>query len=160
MIHVIEKVELDVPVATAWEWLSDLERLVTVNEFHVTARFETEQRSGVGARMIVNHKFGYGPIFPRLTRITHWEAPKRIGWVEIDPAHPKLSFPHSQQFRLEPLPDDTTLLINELRGSLNSPVGNTLADATAQKMLVARVVRHECVYLKEQIEKFCSALKV
>lgn len=154
MIHVIEKIELNVPIDKVWEWLSDLERLVTVNEFHMSMRFETEERRGVGTRMLVNHRFGYGPIFPRLTRVTHWEAPRRIGWVEIDPARPKVSFPHSQQFRLEPLKDNTTLLTNELRGSLNSPLGTKLADTLVQKGVVARVVRRECNYLKKQIEIF------
>lgn len=154
MIHTIEKVRLEVPLAVAWEWLSDLERLVTVNEFHVSARFENEQRSGVGMRLMVNHRFGVGPLLPRLTRVTHWEAQKRIGWVEIDPANPKFSFPHSQQFYLETSGENATLLTNELRGSLNSPIGNKLADDAAQKLVVARVVHRECLFLKAQIEKF------
>src|SRR5262249_34578954 len=109
-------------------------------------------------RLIVNHRFGAGPVFPRLTRITHWEAPKRIGWVEIDPSHPKFSFPHSQQFSLEVLDENTTILTNELRGSLNSPLGNKFADDAAQKIVVARVIHRECLYLKEQIERFVVEL--
>jgi hypothetical protein len=151
IIHVVEQVRLDVPVAVAWVWLADLERLVTVNMFHCGTRFAGPQRRGAGTRLWVDHRFFAGPIFPRLVRITHWEEPRRIGWVEIDPAHPRYFFPHSEQFRLAPLGPAATLLTDEIRGSLNLPVFERPADQLLTWLTVRRAVRRQCAYFAHHI---------
>jgi hypothetical protein len=152
IIHVVEQVRLEVPVAVAWAWLADLERLVTVNMFHCGARYEGAQRRGAGTRLVVDHRFFAGPVFPRLVRITHWEEPRRIGWVEIDPAHARYFFPHSEQFRLTPLGPDTTLLTDEIRGSLNLPIGERPADRLLTWLTVRRAVQRQCIYFARQIQ--------
>ena len=139
------------PVAVAWEWLADLERLVTVNMFHCGARFAGPQRQGTGTRLWVDHRFGAGPIFRRLVRTTHWEEPRRIGWVEIDPAHPRYFFPHSEQFWLAPLGPDATLLTDEIRGSLNLPIFERPADRMLAGLTVRRAVRRQCAYFVRHI---------
>jgi hypothetical protein len=151
IIHVVEQVRLEVPVAVAWAWLADLERLVAVNMFHCGARFDGSQRQGAGTRLWVDHRFFAGPIFPRLVRITHWEELRRIGWVEIDPAHPRYFFPHSEQFRLTPLGPDTTLLTDEIRGSLNLPVFERSADRLLAWLTVRRAMRRQCACFARQI---------
>lgn len=152
-MYVVEKIELEVPVVVAWNWLSNLERLVTANLFHQATRFEGEQRQGVGTKVWLEHGLKFGPTLPCLARVTHWEEQKRLGWVEIDPAHPKGLFPHSQQFRLEVMGETHTLLIDELRGSLNLNVGGRLLDNAFAKYWVGWVLRQECHYLKKEIEK-------
>ena len=139
------------PVAVAWEWLADLERLVTVNMFHCGARLAGPQRQGTGTRLWVDHRFGAGPIFRRLVRTTHWEEPRRIGWVEIDPAHPRYFFPHSEQFWLAPLGPDATLLTDEIRGSLNLPIFERPADRMLAGLTVRRAVRRQCAYFMRHI---------
>ena len=140
------------PVAVACAWLADLEWLVTVNMFHCGARFDGPQRRGVGTRLWVDHRFVAGPIFPRLVRITHWEEPRRIGWVEIEPAHPRYFFPHSEQFRLTPLGPNATLLTDEIRGSLNLPIGERPADRLLTWLTVRRAVRRQCACFARQIQ--------
>ena len=149
MIHVLERVRLDAPLAVAWAWLSDLERLLTVNLFHAAAFVVDPPRAGLRVRL--DHRWGPSPTFYRQARLTHWEPLRRIGWVEIEPRHPKGAFPHSQQITLAPLGAHATLLTNELRGSLNLPFVKRPADRLAQRLIVAPVVRRECAYLRAHI---------
>lgn len=151
MIHVVEKTQLDVPISVAWAWLSDLERLTTVGIFHRKARFEGEQRRGVGTRLVVDHGFGVGPVLPRRVRVTHWEEPHRIRWTEVGEPLRKYAFPHSQEFRLEPLSENLTLLTDEVRGTFNLPLVRALTDRTLEVLLTRRAVRRECADLKEMI---------
>ena len=162
MIHVVERARLDVPIDVAWTFLSDLERLATVNLFHRTARFAGGQRAGARARFMLDHGLPRGPVRPRLVRITHWEERRRIRWTEVDPSHPRYLFPHSQEFRLEPLVENATLLTDEVRGTLNLPVFLAWADKVLEALLVRRVVRLECATLKKQIDGWrhsCTALR-
>lgn len=152
MIYAKEQVRLDVPVEEAWKRLSDLQWLVTVNMFHHRARFEGKQRSGAGTRITVYHRLFGGPPWARYVRVTHWEEPVRIGWVETDSINLRHFFPHSQQFTLRPLGPGATLLTDEVRGSLNLPLVERLADRLAQNSLVKRAVRKECLRLKRDIE--------
>lgn len=156
MLYVRESLRIEAPVAVAWAWISDLERLMTVNEFHVAMRFETEQRRGKGTRAVIDHSFFGSAPQPRPARITHWEEGKGIGWVETHPVNPRRNFPHSSQFRLEALSEGATLLTDELRGSLNLPFAGGLADRLLRDLLAARLVRKECAYLKEHIEEFAA----
>jgi hypothetical protein len=150
VIRVLERVRLDVPPAVAWAWLSDLERLLTVNLFHAAA-FVPAGPPRPGVRVRLDHRWGPGPTFHRQARLTHWEPLRRVGWVEIEPRHPKGAFPHSQQITLAPLGAHATLLTNELRGSLNLPFIKRPADRLAQRLIVAPVVRRECAYLRAHI---------
>lgn len=151
-MHVIKTVQLEVPIETAWEWLSNLEQLVKVNLLHQEAVFEGNQREGVGTVLRIGHGMGKRWTMPRLARITHWQALEGIGWVEIDPARPKTAFPHSQQFRLSKLNANTTLLTDELRGSLNLPVAGKLADSLMARLWIPWVLAKECAYVKKQLE--------
>lgn len=156
MLYVRESVRIEVPVAIAWAWISDLERLMTVNDFHVAMRFESDQRRGKGTRTVIDHSFFGGAPQPRPARITHWEEGKGIGWVETDARDPKRNFPHSSQFRLEAVSEGATVLTDELRGSMNLPFAGGLADRLLRDLLAARLVRKECAFLKEHIEEFAA----
>jgi len=151
MIYVREHVQLSVPVATAWDWLSNLEWLVTVNVFHQAARFAGEQRLGVGTRLVVDHGFSRGPFVPRLLRVTHWDEGRRIRWTEVDPSARKYLFPHAQQFSLSPIGENLTLLTDELRGTLNLPVLGGLVDKLLERAIVQWAVRRECACIRRQL---------
>lgn len=151
MIHVVETTELNVPLDVAWEWLSDLERLTTVGVFHRAARFDGARRSGVGARLIVDHGLAVGPALPRLVRITHWEARRRIRWTEVGEPLRKYAFPHSQEFRLAPLTASATLLTDEVRGTFNLPVVRGPTDRLLETLLTRPAVRLECRALRRAI---------
>jgi hypothetical protein len=99
----------------------------------------------------VHHRLFGGPAWARYVRITHWEECVRIGWVETDSISVRYMFPHSQQFRLESLGPSATLLTDVVRGSLNMPVGEHLFDRLAQKLLVERAVRRECLLIKRAL---------
>lgn len=153
MIAATGKVCINRPIEEVWGRLSDLEWLVTVNMFHHRARFETSQKSGKGTRLVVYHRLFGGPAWARYVRITHWEECVRIGWVETDSINRRHIFPHSQQFRLRSLGPSATLLIDEVRGSLNMPLGERLFDRVAQKLLVGRAVRQECALFKRELSQ-------
>jgi ligand-binding SRPBCC domain-containing protein len=159
MLHILQSVRIEVPVEIAWAWISDLERLTQVNAFHVSMRFETEQRQGKGTRMLIEHSFFGSAPEPRLARVTHWEEGTGIGWVETSLEDPRNNFPHSSQYRLEALPDGATLVSDELRGSLNLRYLGKVVDKLMQEVVVSRVMRRECVYLKTQIEAFAAGWK-
>jgi hypothetical protein len=143
MIKVVEQLELAVPQAVVWTWMSDLAQLIQADPLHVAVHFETAPPYGVGTRVMVDHNFGWGQLFPRLLRVTHWEPLERISWVEIDPKQPRYNFPHSEHFRLRARDAQSTLIVNEVRGSLNSPWFHQTIDALAQRLIVRRVVRHQ-----------------
>jgi len=151
MIHVVETIRLNVPVDVAWEWLVDLERLTTIGVFHRVARFDRERRPGVGTRLIVDHGFAVGPALPRLVRITHWEERRRIRWTEVGDPLRRYAFPHSQEFRLEPLPTGATLLTDEVRGTFNLPLVRGPTDRLLEVLLTRPAVRLECLALKRTI---------
>ena len=109
------------------------------------------RRSGVGARLIVDHGFALGPALPRLVRITHWDEGRRIRWTEVGEPLRKHAFPHSQEFRLEPLSADATRLIDEVRGTFNLPLARTPADHLLERLLTRRAVQLECLTLKKLI---------
>lgn len=153
MIAAIGKVRINRPIEEVWDRLSELEWLVTVNMFHHRARFETAQKRGKGTRLVVYHRLFGGPAWARYIRITHWEECVRIGWVETDSISLRHIFPHSQQFRLQSLGPSTTLLTDEVRGSLNMPIGERLFDRLAQKLLVERAVRQECASFRRQLSR-------
>jgi hypothetical protein len=89
VINVSHTVTIAAPLAEAWQRLSDLAWLATVNEFHLAARFQTAQRSGAGTRLIADHGFRWLPVtYPRHIRLT-------------------------------PLAERTTQLTYELRGALH-----------------------------------------
>lgn len=150
MIHVVEKVRLDVPLDLAWEWLANLDRLTVANLLHRGARFLTEEHDGPGATLIVDHGLAIGPLVPRHVRISHWDRGQRIRWTDVDPAWPTYLFPHSEEFRLEPLPDGATLLVDEVKGSLNLPIPllGSIADNVFERLFVAPVVRHQCAFFR------------
>ncbi|MGH2459073.1 MAG: SRPBCC family protein [Chloroflexota bacterium] len=150
-IHVVETVTLGVPLAVAWAWLADLERLTTIGVFHRAARFDGARRFGVGARLIVDHGFALGPALPRLVRITHWDEGRRIRWTEVGEPLRKYAFPHSQEFRLAPLSASATLLTDEVRGTFNLPLVRRPADRLLEIVLTRRVLKHECATLQRQI---------
>ncbi|WP_434045865.1 MULTISPECIES: SRPBCC family protein [Sorangium] len=159
MLYIQESIRLEAPIEIAWAWMSDLERLTKVNDFHVAMRFDTDQRRGKGTRVIIDHSFFGSAPEPRGARVTHWEEGTGIGWVETDLKEPRSNFPHSSQYRLKPLPGGATLLSDELRGSLNLPFLGKAADRLLQDVFASRVVRRECVHLKEQIEAFAAGWK-
>jgi ligand-binding SRPBCC domain-containing protein len=156
MVYIRESMRIEAPVSVVWAWMSDLERLMTVNDFHVAMRFETDQRRGKGTRAVIDHSFFGSAVQPRPARVTHWEEGKGIGWVETDATNPRDNFPHSSQFRLEALGENATLLVDELRGSLNLPFGGRRLEKVAQDLFIARVMRRESAHLKEQIEAFAA----
>ena len=151
MIHVVQQVRLEVPIAVAWEWLSDLAWLATVNPLHRRAAFADERCRGVGARLIVDHGLPIGPRMPRIVRVTHWEEGRRIRWTDVDPTWPTYLFPHSEQFTLTPLGSEATLLTDALKGTLSPhlPFGNTF-DRLAVPIIVARTIRIQCARLQRQ----------
>jgi hypothetical protein len=155
MIHVVREVRLEVPLPVAWKWLSNLEGLLLVNMLHREARFENELRRGVGTTAIVPHGLWVGPKMPRRVRVTHWEEFRCIGWVDLDLKYPKYTFPHSQQFRLEAVGEKATVLTNELRGSLNFPIGavGSIVDRFLQKTVTSFLIDQECKLIKGQIER-------
>jgi ligand-binding SRPBCC domain-containing protein len=159
MLHIRESIRVEAPISVVWAWLSDLERLMTVNDFHVAMRFITDQRRGKGTLAVIEHSFFGSAPQPREARVTHWEEGKGIGWVETDAKDPKGNFPHSSQYRLEALSDGATLLVDELRGSLNLRFGGKLADRLLQNVFVSRVVRRECAHMKERIESFAAGFR-
>ncbi|WP_437677368.1 SRPBCC family protein [Sorangium sp. So ce131] len=159
MLYIQESTRIEAPIEVAWAWLSDLERLMRVNDFHVAMRFETDQRRGKGTRVFIDHSFFGSAPEPRVARVTHWEEGAGIGWVETAIKDPKSNFPHSSQYRLKPLPDGATLLTDELRGSLNLRYLGKVADRLMQDVFVSRVVRRECAYLKAHIEAFAAGWK-
>jgi len=159
MLHIQQSVRVEAPLEIAWAWISDLERLMQVNEFHVAKRFETEQRRGKGTRVLIDHSFFGSAPEPRTARVTHWEEGIGIGWVETSLEDPRNNFPHSSQYRLEPLSDGATLISDELRGSLNLRYLGKVADKLLQEVFVSRVVRRECVHLKMHIEAFAAGWK-
>ncbi len=139
------------PSDVAWEWIADLERLTTIGVFHRAARFEGERRRGVGARLIVEHGFAVGPALPRLVRVTHWDDGHRIRWTEVGEPLRKHAFPHSQEFRLEPLGADATLLTDEVRGTFNLPLARVPTDRLLETVLTRPAVRLECRALQRLI---------
>jgi ligand-binding SRPBCC domain-containing protein len=159
MLHIQQSIRVEAPLEIAWAWLSNLERIMRVNEFHVTMRFETAQRSGKGTCVLIDHSFFGSAPEPRRARVTHWEEGAGIGWVETSLTEPRHNFPHSQQFRLESLPGGATQISDELRGSLNLRYLGKVADKLMQEVFVSRVVRRECVYLKMHIEEFAAGWK-
>ncbi len=159
MIYVRDSVRVEAPPAIVWAWLSDLERVMKVNAFHVGMRFATERRRGKGTLAIVDHSFFGSPIQRREARVTHWEEGKGLGWVETDPRAPKHIFPHSSQYRLEPLPDGATLVTDELRGSLNAPFAGDMLDTLMQDQWIVRVMRDECKTLKAHVEEFAAGFR-
>ncbi|WP_437968285.1 SRPBCC family protein [Sorangium sp. So ce260] len=159
MLYIQESIRIEAPIEVAWAWMSDLERLTQVNEFHVAMRFETEQRRGKGTRVLIDHSFFGSSPEARGARVTHWEEGAGIGWVETDLKEPRTGFPHSSQYRLKALPDGATLVSDELRGSLNLPFLGKIADRLLRDMFASRIVRRECAYLKEHIEEFAAGWK-
>ncbi|XXY46489.1 SRPBCC family protein [Sorangium sp. So ce269] len=159
MLYIQESIRVEAPIEIAWAWISDLERLMKVNEFHVSMRFETEQRRGKGTCAHIVHSFFGSAPEVRGARVTHWEEGAGIGWVETDLKEPRGNFPHSSQYRLKPLPDGATLLSDELRGSLNLPFLGKVADRLLQDVFASRIVRRECAYMKAHIEEFAAGWK-
>lgn len=152
-MHIVHSVQLHAPVAAAWPCLADLEWLATVNAFHIAARFQTDQRSGVGTRLIADHGFRWLPVtYPRLIRITHWEPCVRLGWVEFDEHFPKWLFPHSNQYRLRVVNAQTTRLTYELHGSIQLPGVGRVLEKLFEARVVADVVRRECATIKARVE--------
>ncbi|WP_437725118.1 SRPBCC family protein [Sorangium sp. So ce861] len=156
MLYIQESIRIEAPIEVAWAWMSDLERLMQVNEFHVAMRFETDQRRGKGARVLIDHSFFGSAPEARGARVTHWEEGAGIGWVETDLKAPKSGFPHSSQYRLKPLPGGATLVTDELRGSLNLPFLGKVADRLLRDMFASKIVRRECTTLKARIEEFAA----
>ena len=149
MIHLTHSVTVAASLATVWQRLADLEWLATVNEFHRAARFQTEQRSGVGTRLIAEHGFPWLPVtYPRIIRLTHWEPSVRLGWAEFDARFPKWLFPHSTQYRMAPLDECTTQLAYELRGSIRPRILERLVEIS----VVRAVVERECQSIKARVE--------
>ncbi len=144
----------------AWQWLSRLELLATVNMFHGRVRFLGNLRSGPGTSISLRHGLKLRDWMPlgmdRTARVTHWQPGVAIGWVEIDPDNPRARFPHSQRFELKALAGSPgcTLLINELRGSLNLPLPaiNSRLDYLFGRWWVGWVLGRECQTLKRHIE--------
>jgi hypothetical protein len=160
VIHVVQKVELDLPTSEAWEQLSNLEWLMRANVFHQRIRFVGGLTHGVGAKAFVGHGLPIGPLIPRIVRVTHWDEGRRIRWTDVDPKYPKYLFPHSEEFRLEPLSANACLLTDELRGTINLP-GRTisgLVDRAFGVILAGWAVRRQCVYFRETIARQPGAL--
>ena len=153
MIHVVQQVRLEVPISVAWERLSDLAWLATVNPLHRRATFLDDRHRGVGARLSVDHGLPIGPRVPRIVRITHWEEGRRIRWTDVDPTWPIYLFPHAEQFTLTPLDARATLLTDELKGTLSPrlPFGAAL-DRLAEHLVVARTMRLQCARMRRQCE--------
>lgn len=153
MIAVTHAVEIAAPLDAVWRQLADLEWLATVNDFHVAARFQTKQHSGVGVRLIADHGFRWLPVtYPRLICITHWEPGVRLGWVEFDEHFPKWLFPHSNQYRLTPTDGPMTRLTYTLHGSMQLPgIGRMLEKIFAVR-LVGNVVGRECATIQARVE--------
>lgn len=151
MIHVVYQVRLDVPIAVAAERLADLAWLSTLNAFHRRTRVVDEGKSGVGARLVVDHGFPVGPTVPRAVRITHREE-GRIRWTDVDPILPGYLFPHSEQFLLTPLGEHATLLTDELKGTLGPRVpGAARLDALFERLIVRRAIALQCARLRREI---------
>ena len=155
MIRVQRRTMLAVPIEDAWAWIADLERLVTADVLHQSARFTTERRSGVGTEMLVPHGLRFGPRMPRRLRITHWEPGRRIRWTDVDAVHWRRTyvFPHAEEFVLSPLDERTTLLTDTVTGGLNLrvPLVGRGAEKLLEALVVRRVVAHQGHYLRTHI---------
>lgn len=157
MIDVVITTRLSVSVEAAWTWLADLDRLMAANLFHREAHFLGTRQRGVGVRANVPHGLAIGPAVPRILSVTHWDEGQRIRWTDTDPRFRRYAFPHSEQFRLEPLGDAATLLIDEVHGTLNLPIARDVTDKIAEKLLMQPVVRRQLAFLKNQIERSVAA---
>ncbi len=155
MIRVQQRTTLAVPIADAWAWMADLERLVTADVLHQSVRFTTERRRGVGTEMLVPHGLRFGPRMRRRLRITHWEPGRRIRWTDVDAVHWRRTyvFPHAEEFVLTPLDERTTLLTDTVTGGLNLrvPVVGRAAEKLLESLVVRRVVAHQGRYLRAHI---------
>ena len=161
MIRVQQRIQLAAPIADAWDWMADLERLVTADVLHQSVRFLTEQHSGVGTEMLVPHGLRFGPHLPRRLRITHWEPERRIRWTDVDavPWRRKHVFPHAEEFLLTPLDQRTTLLTDTVTGGLNLriPLVSEIAERLLEALVVRRVVAHQARYLRAHIVRHALA---
>lgn len=141
--------------------MADLERLVTADVLHQSVRFLTERRGGVGTEMLVPHGLRFGPRMPRRLRVTHWEPGRRIRWTDVDAARwrRKYVFPHSEEFLLTPLDDQTTLLTDTITGGLNLrvPLLGYVAERLLETLVVRRVVSHQGRYLRAHITRCVPA---
>ena len=159
-MKVRQEVIIEVEPQAAWNWLSELEQLATVNMFHGPLHFGEGPRSGPGTCLIMLHGLKIGGWMPfgieREARITQWRPGQSLGWVELDPKAPKSRFPHSQTFTLETVPGLArhTRLVNELRGSLNLPIGRFgyKVEELFGRYWVRWVLKRECRALKRKIE--------
>jgi hypothetical protein len=140
MIYECERRQhLEVSADVAWQWMSDVRRLLRLNIFHaeVSAPRPVTQ---AGLAVPIRHNIAgiYRQI--RLARI-HTYRKYKVAWGEFQ-ASGVDRFPHSQSFTLIPVDAAHCILVNRLRGKFVIPAARYWF-MPVYRCIAPRIMDHE-----------------
>lgn len=122
-LYVERQVEMNRSADQVWEYMSDLRRAMTLDQFHISVDCDSADAANprTGLTVPILHRIlGYDQI--RLARITKY-GDYEIGWGERTPQGEVDAFPHSEGWKIEDIGSKTCLVTLWMRGQWRTPVG-------------------------------------
>jgi hypothetical protein len=122
-LYMERQAEVSAPRDQVWEYMSDLRRALTLDQFHIsvecTATDATNPKPGliipIAHRILGRDQLRMG----RITRFNDYE----LSWGESTPRGEFDSFPHSEGWRIEEINSKSCLVTLWMKGQWRTPVG-------------------------------------
>ncbi|MEB3980069.1 hypothetical protein OQ968_02200 [Mycobacterium sp. 663a-19] len=120
--------ELDCSADQAWEYMSDLRRAMTLDQFHLAIDCDSTDALNPKPGLIVpilHQILGYDQV--RLGRITKF-SDYEIAWGESTPHGEFDTFPHSEGWKIEAIDSKSCHVTLWMKGQWRTPVGSRIQD--------------------------------
>ena len=127
-LHMERHVELNRPRDQVWEYMTDLRRAMTLDQFHVSIDCDATDATNPRAGLIVPilHRIqGFDHV--RLGRITKY-IDYEIGWGESTPKGEFDPFPHSEGWKIQEIDSKSCLVSLWMTGEWRTPVGSRIQE--------------------------------
>ena len=145
MIEVSENLLINADVQTVWAFLTDVEKSLSFNRFHIEIRLPNRFSVNNKSKFTIIHNLGFG-IYKMTAKILNCKPPICLSISEQTTSNPKRGFSHIITFELEPK-GDMTILTYSLKGTY----GRKVQDMSFKPILKG-VMIDELRQLKKAIE--------
>ncbi|MDT3442182.1 MULTISPECIES: hypothetical protein [unclassified Pseudofrankia] len=127
----VREITIEKPAEEIWDWVSNLDNIMTLNQFHVAIDYDAGGESPKRGLAVPLHHDFFGYKHVRMATIQAY-GDHKIGWGERHVAEVEGEgdpFPHSEAWWIESLGPDRSLVRTSLRGSMQwGPLTSVLAD--------------------------------
>ncbi|WP_432181621.1 SRPBCC family protein [Streptomyces sp. NBC_00063] len=125
-LYLERHVELNRPRDQVWDYMSDIRRAMTLDQFHVSIDCNPTDAANPKTGLVVPilHEI-LGWEHTRLARITKY-ADYEVGWGESTPKGEYDPFPHSEGWKIQEVDSASCLVTLWMKGQWRTPIGSRI----------------------------------